>query len=79
VVGYAPFVGPVGDALPGVRAALADAGVALRLVRRPWDARLFPCARRGYFDFWARAQRWLKDGRTEAELPLFAPRAAGGG
>jgi hypothetical protein len=74
VVAHAPFVGPVGDALPGVRAALAEAGVALVLLRRPWDARLFPCARRGYFDFWARAQRWLKEGRGEPELPLFPDR-----
>lgn len=65
VVAYAPFTGPVGDALPAVRAALAEAGVALVLLRRPWDAQLFPFARRGYFDFWARAQARLRE-----RLPL---------
>lgn len=67
VVAHAPFTGPVGNALPAVRAALADAGVELVLLRRPWDAQLFPLARRGYFDFWARAQRWLRD-----KVPLAA-------
>ena len=60
VVAFAPFVGPLRDTLSAIRSALLAAGITLVLVRRPYDAALFPLARAGYFGFWERAQAWLK-------------------
>ena len=60
VVAFEPFIGPLRDMLPAIRSALLSAGVTLVLVRRPYDAELFPLARSGYFGFWERAQGWLK-------------------
>lgn len=64
VVAFDPFVGPLRDTLPAIRSALLAAGVTLVLVRRPYDAALFPLARSGYFGFWERAQAWLKGAGT---------------
>jgi hypothetical protein len=36
----------------------------LVLIRRTWDSRLWPLARRGFFDFWQRVQDDLR--RTNA-------------
>jgi deoxyribodipyrimidine photo-lyase len=64
VVAFDPFVGPLRDTLPAIRSALLAAGIQLVLVRRPYDAALFPLARSGYFGFWERAQAWLKGAGT---------------
>ena len=56
VVALAPSVGPVADALPGIERTL---GVPLHLVRRPWEAQLYPWARAGFFPFWEKTSRWL--------------------
>ncbi len=45
---HAP-VGPVAEWLETVRPALADAGVALIRVRRPWDVAAWPHATSGFF------------------------------
>ena len=54
VVTMAPFVGPLGDALPGVRDALRARGVSLTLMRRPWDQTVLPFATSGFFRFFKR-------------------------
>jgi deoxyribodipyrimidine photo-lyase len=45
---YAP-VGPAAERLAAARASLADAGVALIEVLRPWDAAAWPHATKGFF------------------------------
>lgn len=64
VAAFAPFVGPVGDALPGIRRCLEEAGITLQLVRRSWDAQLFPYAYAGYFPFWKKTSQWLRQRRS---------------
>jgi deoxyribodipyrimidine photo-lyase len=64
IVAMAPHVGPVADALPSVRSVLGTLNVPLHLVRRPWDARLFPMAKAGFFPFWESTSRWLAGGFT---------------
>lgn len=55
-----PSVGPISDALPAIRSTLADIGVNLRLVRRPWDAALHPHSRSGFFSFWEKTRTCLE-------------------
>ncbi|MBC7635876.1 MAG: hypothetical protein H7251_09765 [Acetobacteraceae bacterium] len=50
VTAYAP-VGPVADALAKATAVLQESGVALAQVRRFWDVRFWPRARKGFFAF----------------------------
>ncbi|OYU34051.1 FAD-binding domain-containing protein [Novosphingobium sp. PASSN1] len=56
---YAP-VGPVADALGLLTPVLAAQGIALRPVRRRWDAGLWPHARRGFFAFDAEIEGHLR-------------------
>ena len=56
---YAP-VGPVADALAALEPVLAAEGIALRQVRRRWDAGLWPHARRGFFAFDAEIEGHLR-------------------
>lgn len=53
-------VGPVADALARLEPALATEGIALRPVRRRWDAGLWPHARRGFFAFDAEIEGHLR-------------------
>ena len=53
-------VGPVADALARLEPALAAEGIALRPVRRRWDAGLWPHARRGFFAFDAEIEGHLR-------------------
>jgi deoxyribodipyrimidine photo-lyase len=50
VAGHAP-VGPTAEWLAEVEPSLAAAGLRLTRLRRPWDAALWPHARKGYFAF----------------------------
>ncbi|QMW22152.1 FAD-binding domain-containing protein [Sandaracinobacteroides saxicola] len=50
VTPYAP-VGPVADRIASLTDPLARRGIALRRVLRPWDARAWPHATRGFFAF----------------------------
>ncbi|MEI6870818.1 MAG: FAD-binding domain-containing protein [Verrucomicrobiota bacterium] len=59
IVSYAPFIGPIGDALAAVRQTLDIHGVRLILLRREWDQSLFPLATAGFFPFWNRTQKFL--------------------
>jgi deoxyribodipyrimidine photo-lyase len=61
VAAMAPAVGPVHDALPAVRSALAACGIALHLCARPWEQRLTAMATSGFFPFWNRASQWLRE------------------
>ncbi|WP_298190367.1 FAD-binding domain-containing protein [Novosphingobium sp.] len=56
---FAP-VGPVADRLSALEPALATEGIALRPVRRRWDAGLWPHARRGFFAFDAEIEGHLR-------------------
>lgn len=71
LVAFAPAVGPLADRVPSVRRQLEAAGVELVLLRRPWDSRLWPLARRGFFDFWQRVQVDLRRGKPETEQGLL--------
>jgi deoxyribodipyrimidine photo-lyase len=57
VVTLRPEVGPLDDALPGITAALAGAGIRLAFVDRPQDLALRPLATAGFFQF---RERMLK-------------------
>ncbi|MCA1964087.1 MAG: hypothetical protein LDL31_09110, partial [Prosthecobacter sp.] len=58
----APTTGPVADVLPRLRVLLDQAGIVLHLVRRPWDAALFPLAKAGFFPFWEKTRVQLMRG-----------------
>lgn len=47
-----PFVGPRQTQLAALEAVLSPDGIEVVRVRRSWDARLFPYARKGFFPFW---------------------------
>ncbi len=53
-------VGPVADALAALAPMLDAAGIALRPVRRGWDAGVWPPARRGFFAFDAEIEGHLR-------------------
>lgn len=50
VMPYAP-VGPVATAMKALEPALADAGMTLQVLRRSWDSRFWPHAKKGFFVF----------------------------
>ncbi len=60
IVAYSPFVGPLGDQLDSIRTALAERGIQLCLLRRPWDAQWFPLAKSGFFPYWAKVAARLR-------------------
>jgi deoxyribodipyrimidine photo-lyase len=60
VTPYAP-VGPVADALARLAPLLADEGIALAQVRRPWDGRFWPHAKKGFFVFRERIPALLRE------------------
>ncbi len=57
---YAP-VGWTAEALEGVGAALAAKGIRLHRLRRPWDARCWPHARKGFFPFRERIPELIRE------------------
>ena len=63
-VAMRPSVGPLGDAVPGIEAALAGDGRKVLWCRRSWDERLWPQASAGFFGFWEKAQRRLANQAT---------------
>ena len=71
LVALAPTVGRLADQVPSARRQLEAAGVELILVRRPWDARLWPLARRGFFDFWQRVQADFRRGKPVTQQGLL--------
>lgn len=50
VTPYAP-VGPVSEALARLGPQLAEQGISLARIRRPWDGSFWPHAKRGFFPF----------------------------
>ena len=54
-------VGPLADQRHEIRRSLAEVGVEWIEVRRPWDAALWPLARKGFFDFWDRVGGRLRN------------------
>lgn len=50
IVAHAP-VGPGSTAHDTLKAALAEEGISLIVLRRPWDSKAWPEAKRGYFPF----------------------------
>lgn len=71
LIGFAPYVGPLHDALTELKAALKTVGVRLVLIRRKHDAKLIPLAQRGFFPFWEKIQRTLKVQFPESQKELF--------
>jgi deoxyribodipyrimidine photo-lyase len=71
VIAMAPNIGPVADALPSIRRALDSMNVPLHLVRRPWDAQMFPAAKSGFFPFWEKTSRWLGQQFPPAQMTLL--------
>jgi deoxyribodipyrimidine photo-lyase len=71
VIAMAPNIGPVADALPSIRRALISMNVPLHLVRRPWDAQMFPTAKSGFFPFWEKTSRWLGQQFPPAQMTLL--------
>lgn len=71
VIAMAPHIGPVADALPPIRRSLSNRNVPLHLVRRPWDAQMFPLATSGFFPFWEKVSRWLAGQCPPAQLTLL--------
>jgi hypothetical protein len=57
VAAYEPAVGPWRDEARRIEAALGAAGVSIKWMRREWDHRWWPHARRGYFPFWEAVKR----------------------
>ena len=47
---YAP-VGPAADALKAITPKLSDVGISLLQIRRSWDTRFWPHAKKGFFPF----------------------------
>jgi hypothetical protein len=66
VTPYAP-VGPVRDRLDGLERDLAAEGIAVSRILRPWDARAWPHATRGFFPFRERIPALLRDEQIGAE------------
>ncbi len=60
VVAFAPMVGPIHDMLPSLRASLESMGTRLTLIRRASDATAFSFATAGFFPFWEKMSRHLK-------------------
>ncbi len=61
VVALAPSIGPVADLVPRLRQLLASAGIPLKLVRRATDAHAFALAGAGFFPFWEKMSRHLRE------------------
>ncbi|MGI8956453.1 MAG: FAD-binding domain-containing protein [Chthoniobacterales bacterium] len=61
VVAFAPTVGPVADLVPRLRQLLTSAGVTLTLLRRASDADVFTLAGAGFFPFWEKMSRHLRE------------------
>lgn len=61
VVAFAPMVGPIHDMLPRLKANLDSMGTRLTLIRRESDANAFSFATAGFFPFWEKMSRHLKE------------------
>lgn len=60
IIAFAPNVGPVADILPRLRKLLSSAGIPLTLIRRSSDTQAFALAGAGFFPFWEKMGRYLK-------------------
>ena len=71
-VAMRPAVGPLGDAIPGIEAALAAEGFRIHWCRRRWDETGWPQAAAGFFPFWEKARgRLLARAKTPSEQGLL--------
>ncbi len=61
VIAFAPMVGPVHDMLQRLKASLESMGSRLTLIRRTSDSTAFSFATAGFFPFWQKMSRHLKD------------------
>jgi deoxyribodipyrimidine photo-lyase len=62
VVAIRPMVGPWQEVADQIARALAPDGVSVIWLRRPWDRRHFPAARKGFFSFWSEVGPGLRAG-----------------
>ena len=61
-VAMRPSVGPLGEAIPAIEAALARDGRRVLWCRRRWDEQTWPQASAGFFGFWEKVRRRLSAG-----------------
>lgn len=61
VVALRPEVGIIDDQIEQIQSALSDAGVHFALVDRPFDQTLRPLATAGFFGFWKKVEKRLKE------------------
>ncbi|MEO7317877.1 MAG: FAD-binding domain-containing protein [Chthoniobacteraceae bacterium] len=66
VVAFAPMIGPVADLVPRLRQLLTSAGITLTLLRRASDADVFMLAGAGFFPFWEKMSRHLREQSSPA-------------
>lgn len=59
IIAYAPFVGPVADALPRMKELLKGSNCPLYLIRRSSDQNILPMAKAGFFPFWENLKKQL--------------------
>lgn len=64
VVAMRPCVGLLGDEVKRIEQVMVAAGVEVLWVRRASDERLWPLAKRGFFPFWEKLGRELREGRV---------------
>ena len=60
VIAYAPAVGPIHDLIPRLSPHLDGLGIRLTLLQRPSDAFAFSLASGGFFPFWEKMSRHLR-------------------
>lgn len=60
VIAFAPAVGPIHDLLPRLSTHLEELGIRLSLLQRPSDAFAFSLAGGGFFPFWEKMSRHLR-------------------
>jgi len=69
-----PCVGPLGEQVGKIEAAITSAGMTVQWCRRAWDEALWPHAYSGFFPFWekvgARLSRARPGGATQGEMAL---------
>lgn len=70
VVALAACVGPTRDQMPAIESALTAIGCSCHWIRRPSDQRAFSIAGAGFFPFWKKMERHLRELAASPEFPF---------